>query len=296
MPSTATTERRIELDDGRHLGYAEYGDPRGRPILYFHGFHGSRLEAQLAHAAASRIGARVIAPDRPGYGLSDFKPGRAIVDWPDDVIRLADALGLERFAALGVSGRGPYALACAFAISQRLTATAVVCGLGPLDAPGQARKLALPLRVGAAVGRKWPGLVTLLHELVISRLIEHRPERVLSMIAARSSAPDKAVLARADVGSVIIDSLCESVRCGAKGVAWDLLLCSRPWGFELRDVKMPVQLWHGEVDKVVPPAFGRYQAENLPQCKARFMPGEGHISVGVNHAEQIIRALAAPPA
>jgi pimeloyl-ACP methyl ester carboxylesterase len=291
MPSTTTTEGRIELRDGRRLGYAEYGDPHGQPIFYFHGFHGSRLEAGIAGGAASRMGARIVAPDRPGYGLSDFKPGRAIADWPDDAIQLADALDIERFAVLGVSGGGPYALACALKVPQRLTTVGILSGLGPPDAARAAREMALPVRVGAAFGRKFPLLVTLLFQLVTGRIIRRHTERVVALISARSSAPDAAALARPDVRPVIIESLRESVRPGGRGVAWDLVLYSRPWGFRLGDVSMPVHLWHGEADTIVPPAFGRYQADAIPHCRAEFFPGEGHISVGVNHADEILRAL-----
>ncbi len=87
--------------DGRQLGYAQYGQPDGAPIVYFHGHPGSRLEARLAHEAAAGSGFRVIALDRPGYGLSDFQPGRAIADWPADVAEAADALGIGRFSVAG---------------------------------------------------------------------------------------------------------------------------------------------------------------------------------------------------
>jgi pimeloyl-ACP methyl ester carboxylesterase len=97
----------LVLRDGRRLGYAQYGQPDGEPIVYFHGHPGSRLEARLAHEPAAAPGLRVIALDRPGYGLSDFLPGRAITDWPADVTAAADALGIGRFSVAGASGGGP---------------------------------------------------------------------------------------------------------------------------------------------------------------------------------------------
>ena len=126
------TDGRIRLADGRRLGYAEYGDPEGKPLFYCHGFPASRLEAALLDPSARKAGVRVVAADRPGCGLSDFQPDRRIGDWPGDVVELAGALGIDRFAVVGVSGGGPYALACARKIPQRLTAAAVVCGLGPV--------------------------------------------------------------------------------------------------------------------------------------------------------------------
>jgi len=120
------TNRTHELEDGRTLGYAEYGAPDGRPVFVFHGFPGSRLtwSAFDPQDCAGELGLRVIAPERPGYGLSEFQRGRELLDWPEDVLALADPLGLERFAVLGLSGGGPYAAACAFKIPARLVATA----------------------------------------------------------------------------------------------------------------------------------------------------------------------------
>src|SRR6266536_1812907 len=108
------------------LAYTHYGDPNGQPVMYFHGWPGSRLEAELVSGEARTAGALVIAVDRPGMGGSDFQRGRRLLDWADDVVALADALQLERFAVLGVSGGGPYALACAHAIPQRVSAAATV--------------------------------------------------------------------------------------------------------------------------------------------------------------------------
>src|SRR4051794_20731127 len=123
--------RQLRLSDGRRLAYCEYGSPAGKPVLYFHGWPGSRLEAKLADPVAKKFNAKIIAIDRPGFGMSDFKPNRTLLDWPLDVCELADALGLDRFAVVGVSGGGPYALACARRIPERLTSVAVICGVGP---------------------------------------------------------------------------------------------------------------------------------------------------------------------
>ena len=114
----------LRLSDGRALGYAQYGDPEGRPLFFSHGTPGSRTLAQLFDAGARRDGVRLIAPERPGFGRSDFLPDRTFADWPDDVSELADALGFDRFAVAGSSGGGPYAAACAWKLPERLTGTA----------------------------------------------------------------------------------------------------------------------------------------------------------------------------
>ena len=132
------TSQQIKLQDGRMLGYAEYGSPGGIPVFYFHGFPSSRLDWQLINDdnLLSELNVRVIAPDRPGYGLSDYQRSRKMVDWPEDVIELANSLNIDSFAVLGISGGGPYAASCAFVIQDRLVKTGIVCGMGSSDAPG----------------------------------------------------------------------------------------------------------------------------------------------------------------
>src|SRR5215831_6622757 len=126
----------VILADGRRIGYAEWGDADGRPLLYFHGWPGSRLEGRLGAEAARASGVRLVALDRPGMGLSDRLPRRRLIDWPSDVAAVADALGLRRFAVLGISGGGPYAVACARMLADRLIGVGVVSSLAPMDAPG----------------------------------------------------------------------------------------------------------------------------------------------------------------
>jgi pimeloyl-ACP methyl ester carboxylesterase len=122
----------VILNDGRTLGFAEYGDPSGEPVLEFHGVPGSRLEAWYYDDAGKRVGARVIGIDRPGFGISTYRKDYRIADWPSDVLEFANALGLTRFAVAGVSSGSPYALACARFIPERLKACAIVSGISPL--------------------------------------------------------------------------------------------------------------------------------------------------------------------
>jgi len=117
----SATNKTIHLHDGRTLGYAEYGRADGKALFYFHGHPGARLEARFLAEQAAQTGIRLIGVDRPGMGQSSFQTGRRLLDWPDDVAELADSLQLDRFAVVGFSGGGPYALACAYKISHRLT-------------------------------------------------------------------------------------------------------------------------------------------------------------------------------
>ena len=131
----APAPRYWQASSGRMLAWNEYGDPAGRPMLYFHGWPSSRLQGRLVHHLARERGLRVIAPDRPGIGRSTYEPGRRLESWPQLMADFADFLGIDRWAQLGVSGGGPYVLACAAMLGERVSASAVLCGAVPIAGP-----------------------------------------------------------------------------------------------------------------------------------------------------------------
>jgi len=138
----------VKLPDGRKLAYAEFGRPEGHPVLYFHGSPSSRLEPLLyGDDVFHQFGLRIIAPDRPGMGQSDFQPRRGFSDWPKDVLVLADTLGLERFSVLGNSGGCGYAAACAARIPERLHAVVIVSGAWRMDWPEAMNNLSAHLKL-----------------------------------------------------------------------------------------------------------------------------------------------------
>ncbi|HUS14301.1 MAG TPA: alpha/beta hydrolase [Chloroflexia bacterium] len=266
----------LPLPDGRTLGYAEYGDPAGRPVLFFHGTPGSRLTRHADEAIARVAGARVIAPDRPGYGLSSAQPGRTLLNWPADVAALANALGFDRFAVIGLSGGGPYALACAYALPDRVRAAGVVSGAGPLDRRGAMRGMMLVNRLGLAAARWGPGWVITRPSALGYRVIQRRPQLVLRTIAAAMPPADHAVLAKPEVLSISLESMTEAFRGGMGGLATDLAVLARPWGFPLAAIRVPVYLWYGDRDVNIPLHTGRYLARAIPTTRARFYRGQGH--------------------
>jgi len=283
-------EGRITLRDGRTLAYAEYGVPAGKPVFYFHGFPGSRIEASLASSAASDTNVRLIAVDRPGYGRSDFKADRRIIDWTDDVADLADALRIDRFAALGVSGGGPYLCACALKLSQRMNHAGIFCGLGPLDRDGATRGM-LPLnRLLLTMAGRFPSAAAPMAGLLAS-VVKGWPEFAMAHFARRLPDVDRDFLRNADSSGVFIDSYREALRDGGRGAAWDLRLYTRPWGFRQDEVAMPVHFWHGERDTIVPPSLARAQHRALLDCRARFFPDEAHFSVVFNNTRAMLQLL-----
>jgi pimeloyl-ACP methyl ester carboxylesterase len=281
------SQNNITLSDGRKLCFAEYGDGQGKPVFYFHGFPGSRLEAKLAEGIALDTHVRFIGIDRPGYGLSSFKPGRTFVDWADDVIALADALKIERFSILAVSGGGPYAAACAFKIPDRLDAVGIVCGMGPVDVSGLMQDMPRMYRQGLHLAGHLPAIASVLYPFP-AFFLRNYPERMLfSIMPGMVDEPDKIALKNKELVKVLSDSFREAFRISLKWPATDAILYSRPWGFPLRDIKIPVHLWHGEKDRIVPPEMARYLAQTIPDCRATFYPDEGHFSIILNRIEEI---------
>ena len=283
MVSISTKDRvnqTLPLADGRKLGFAEYGDPDGKPLMFFHGGGGSRLLGELYDKAALRQGVRVIAPDRPGMGLSVPQPKRRLLDWPKDVVQLADSLGLGRFATLGFSAGAPHALACAATIPDRLSAVIVV-GCPVPGAPTAGLPLMNRLML-FAVG--WSGrfFANAMSELV------HDPVKSARKSARWLNAADQRLHTDPDVSRIVYEATREAIRGGTDGVAQDVTLSFRRWGFELGGVRSRVHLWHGEDDRMAPVAFGRYAAGRLPDCVATFCPGEGHMSILVNRMEEML--------
>ena len=280
-------DNQIQLRDGRRLGYAEFGDPRGRPVLFFHGYPGSRWDGAETGQVAEHVGIRLIALDRPGMGLSDHQPKRRLLDWPQDVLEFANALELERFAVIGYSGGGPYALACAFQLDTRLSAVGVISGIGPLTEPGAVDGMVKNNIRLFQLARSSPWLLHLIFSL------NRRVDSLKLMQAALPQMPavDQEVMRQPGVLEGMARDYSEAFRQGAHGVVHEGALYASDWGFKLGEIRRPVWLWHGEQDTNAPASMGRFQARHLSNCKATFYPTDGHISIIVNHAAEILMAL-----
>jgi pimeloyl-ACP methyl ester carboxylesterase len=280
----------VTLADGRRLGFAEYGDPAGKPVLFFPGTPSGRLFHHPDESIAVSLGARVITVDRPGYGLSDFQRERTLLHWPQDVVQLADALSIDRFGVAGISGGSPYVAVCAFVIPERLTTAGMISGVGPTVRPDGTRGMSRQRRLGVRVGRYAPWLTRPL--LWLASNPQRNAERYFERIAAHSSMIDRAILARPEIKAMLMENWLDATRDGLRGYAWETRMFSRPWGFDLKDIAMDVHLWHGEEDVSIPVSVGRHVAEAIPGCHSTFVHNGGHFLL-LDHWREIIGTMVA---
>ena len=274
----AGSESVVHLKDGRCLAFAAYGTAEGTPVIALHGLPGSRLQHYPADAITTAANVRLIVPDRPGYGLSDPLPERRIVDWAADVATLADALGIRRFRVLGLSGGGPYALACAATLRDRIVRVSLVSALGPLDPAGSTVGMMLPNRLLLRLVRHTPAIVRP-GLSVTSAVLRRLPALYRRWLMTHVSEADRAVLSAPVVAAMLRSDLAEALRQGAAGVWSDLHALTAPWGFEMDQIDTPADVWHGDTDRIVPQQMGHVLAQRLPHARWRPVTGSGHFLV-----------------
>ena len=278
------------LPGGRILAYAEYGPQDGKPVFYFHGLSGSRLEPEILDGnRLIRAGIRLVACDRPGMGGSSFLVGRAFSDWPADSLALADHLGWRKFGVMGVSGGGGYVSACARLIPDRLSAAVIVSGAGRMDSAEARAGLSTASRLMWWIAARSVRLISLF--LNILKSSGRDPDQIQRQTMNNMSSAERDYFEKPGRLEAFIVSGMESMRQGTRGVAWDTHLYARPWDFRLEEIRFPVYLFHGDADLNVPVEVARKIAATIPGCQATFYPGEGHISVLVNHQDEIFYRL-----
>ncbi len=279
MVRIPTHDRLLELDDGRIVGYATWGDPEGTPVFIGHGTPGSRLDRYGAlddPEWVRRLRVRFIGVDRPGYGYSDPWPEASLLDCAGDFVRVADDLRLERFAALGVSGGAPYVIALGALAPERVVRVAVVCGA---DVGTDVEET--PEELAAELGEE-------------ARMLREDPDEWYAGFCAEVTEVDRRVLERPEVRAIAIEMFQEAVRQGAVGWVDDVVRLGRPWPFRLDEVVADVRFHHGEDDANAPPQHAKELAEGIPGSLLRLYPGEGHISILDNPIKEIVGTLLAP--
>jgi pimeloyl-ACP methyl ester carboxylesterase len=284
-------EGTVRLAGGRRLGFAEFGPSTGRPLVWLHGTPGARLQiAPEARLLAHERNIRIVSVERPGVGESTPHLFEAVVDFARDVEQLADALGLERFAVAGLSGGGPYALACAHEMPERVVAGAILGGVapsvGPDAAEGGAASVVRPLepllrRAQSPLGGFMRGLV---------RVLEPFADPVTSLFARIMPQGDQRLFEDSDMREMFQQDLILGSRRYMQAIFLDALLFGRPWGFLLADIRVPIHLWYGDSDTIVPVRHGEHLAERIPGAKLRVRGQEGHLG-GLGASDEIFDAL-----
>src|SRR5919109_1479475 len=222
--------------DGRTLVYIGRGPENGVPVILSHGTPGSRFARHPDPEIYERHGVHVIAYDRPGYGRSDPKRGRSVVDAAADIAAIGDELGLERFAVVGGSGGAPHARACGALLGDRVTRVGALVTPAPSDA----------------------------EDFDFFEILAELPE------------VDRRLASREDFRAIMKQSFVEAVRQGVRGWADDDLAFAKPWGFVLEDVVVETRVWQGELDVLTPRPHGEYVASRLPNARFELLEGGGH--------------------
>jgi pimeloyl-ACP methyl ester carboxylesterase len=266
----------LTYSDDRSLGYELFGSPVGRPVFFFHGTPGSRY-FQPPETITRFLATRLICVDRPGYGSSAYQPGRSIMDWSTDIVQLADFLGITKFSIAAHSGGGPYALACAAGMPDRVESVALISSMG---LPGKdvsikgAKKIN---QLGFRLARylPWPLLKAIIAVLFQERISD--PGNAMDKDQGSRPQADDLLLARSEVREACLNSEQEAFRSGLKGFAWDVHLITKPWEIAFESIRVPIHLWHGAADNMVPVAMARNLADKIPGSRLTILNNEGHL-------------------
>jgi pimeloyl-ACP methyl ester carboxylesterase len=272
--------------DGRRLVWSEHGDPAGHPVFWCHGGLSCRVDAELLATGLDGLGVRLIAADRPGIGESDRKQGRTVADWPSDVTAIADELDIDRFAVAGWSAGGPFALACAAALSRRVSAVATIGGMAPVRTRAQRKELGLATdRLMIPLARRAPWLAA----LALRPARRAKPERLKARLLKSVPAPDRAVLEPLPAEQAVGYGIA-ALHHGTHGTVDDYRAFGGDWGFDLADVRAPVTCWQGADDTLLPMTHARRLAEALPSGTLHVVPEAGHF-LAVTHTAEVFGHL-----
>lgn len=280
------------MPDGRILAYAEYGNPNGTPIFYFHGGQESRLSSGFMDDTASKKGIRIIAPDRPGIGLSSFQENRSFLDWAKDIEHLANHLELKTFSIFGLSGGAPHVLACAYTFPDRLQNVTIVSGTGPHDYNGKLKGVWFPVKL-----MHWFAISKndkYLRSFVTSeyKVLKEKPDKRLRQLQKFLPKSDRKLLKKnPSYGIEFIKGSLEAYSQGIEAVVQEWKLYVMNWGIPLSEISTHIDLWYGGEDKMAPKYRGIHYHEILQDSKLHLFEKEGHFSLIRNYLDQILSTM-----
>ncbi len=267
----------LEIGHNRVLGYREWGDPYGEPVFYAHGTPGSSMEGAFFHQQAKNAGLRWIVLDRPGIGNSSLRLDLRLSDYSQDVTHLTDHLGIGRFAVVGWSSGVPHSMACVRKMPDRINYAAAMAGYTNFGEMRQAKQLLWSVaQRGPKIAEISPLLFRTLMNLL--RLAEqYVPTLYLQFVETSTTGRDKALLRQPDIRRMFLASQDVAFKQGVEGAVRDLMLQYADWGFSLKSLTLPVDLYQGTEDRFVPWQFACHMAEQIPQTELSLLEGEGHM-------------------
>ncbi len=280
-------EHSFTLPGGLKIGYAEFGDPRGEVMFYFHGWPSSHAQGSLFDEYAKKHRIRLICPDRPGIGLSDFQAKRTLADWPDTLAQIATHVGADNYHVLGWSGGGPYVLITALKMPKRLLSASIICGAPPLKFLGDHDMFWL-YRVMIQLRHYFPtvlGAVLRLGGMVAKGTPSKAPLRWLMRLLG---AEDRRVLLLPGIYDVVRDATLGALDRGPRSVIADADIYLNEWGFEVSQIDFPVHFWHGKQDKNIAWTYTERIASLISSATTTWSEMDGHYSMPITHAEQIL--------
>jgi pimeloyl-ACP methyl ester carboxylesterase len=284
-------EGNITVGGDRLIGFAAFGVPGGRTIFWLHGTPGARRQIPTeTRVFAQRHNIRLIGIDRPGIGSSTPHQYETVSGFADDMRTIADILGIDKMAIVGLSGGGPYALACAAAMPDRMVATGVLGGVAPTIGPDAIGGGLMALGSFVAPVLEVANVPIRLAAGGLIRLARPVASPALDLYARLAPEGDRRLLNRPEFKAMFLDDLLNGSRKQLAAPFADIVLFARDWGFRLQEVKPPVRWWHGDDDHIVPFAHGRHVVSRLPDAEFYTLPGESHLG-GMGRGEEILRTM-----
>jgi pimeloyl-ACP methyl ester carboxylesterase len=285
-------EGNVAVGDDRQIGFAEFGDPQGRAVFWLHGTPGARRQIPMeARVYAEQRQIRLIGIDRPGIGSSTPHQYDTVFAFADDVRTIADTLGIDKMEVIGLSGGGPYTLACAAAMPDRVVAAGVIGGVAPTtgsDGIAGGVMGSVGLRVAPLLGVAGGPIRVVASALI--RLIRPVGSPAVDLYGRVSPEADRQLLARPEIKAMFLDDLLNGSRKQMAAPFADVVVFARDWGFRLDEVKVPVRWWHGDHDHIVPFDHGLHVVAKLPDVEMYHLPGESHLA-GLGRAEEILGTM-----
>lgn len=275
----------------RPVAVQSYGDPAGAPVFFFHGWPGSRFQAAVVHESACELGVHFLGIDRPGIGGSPLHLGRTLRDWPPVLAAIADHFRFDTFRVFGVSGGGPYALASAWGLPERVKGAAVVSGAPPLADRSDVSTLMPAYRFLLWLYRAHPEWVRRFFRIGRGPAMIRPPRWLWRLLLFTIPPCDRRTMDDPNMFNHAWQNFSNAWTGDADGVFHDARIYAEPWGFDPAEIRVPVRLWHGRDDRNFHWPLAEEMAARIPNCHSRMLDGEGHYSLFMLRHREILLDL-----